>query len=440
MANLDLLVRWKVTALFLALATATAHLLAGAEGDGLRVDPNDARLAARPELAAKLRATAYGYFRFVNAGFEQETCRLFADVAAALPEVNLHGDAHVEQYAVTSLGRGLTDFDDTTKGKPVIDLVRFGASLLLAAREKGWGDESTFLDAFLRGYRGALRDPRMDAPTPHLVTRIRKGFSWSHAPALVKAHSLIDADPAPPEAFAAAAAQFDSLIRSTRSDLPPDFFKVKAAGALKMGIGSALDEKYLLVFEGFTSSPTDDLIVEAKQIRDLPQNPCLRADLGASRVLDGQNLIAYEPFPFAAVVPRGERHFWVHDWPDDYKEVKIAKGLDSRRDLSELAFDAGVQLGRAHPKKAGGQRDRERQREVLDALNGLEARIRQASRTLADRTEAAWREYREPARKPPRVLLGPGQPESSGHARYRLRGVPSRRPKGPPYCLGGSSG
>jgi len=94
--------------------------------------------------------------------------------------VNLHGDAHLEPYAVTRLGRGLTDFDDTTKGKPVIDLVRFGTSILLAAREKGWtSSESSLLDAFFRGYRATLRNPGLQIHTPEFATRARKGFSWN---------------------------------------------------------------------------------------------------------------------------------------------------------------------------------------------------------------------------------------------------------------------
>jgi uncharacterized protein (DUF2252 family) len=154
-------------------------LLAGPAraGESLTVDPKDPRFADRPDLVARLSATPHGYFRFVNAAFAAETCRLFSDVVASLPEVNLHGDAHVEQYSVTSLGRGLTDFDDCTRGQAVIDLVRFGASLLLAAREKGWADEEErFVDEFLKGYRTGLRGDRREMRTPELVTRTRAGF------------------------------------------------------------------------------------------------------------------------------------------------------------------------------------------------------------------------------------------------------------------------
>jgi uncharacterized protein (DUF2252 family) len=373
-------------------------LLAGrGAADGLDVDPGDRRFAGRPDLVERLGATPHGYFRFVNAAFAAETCRLFADVAATLPEVNLHGDAHVEQYAVTSLGRGLTDFDDCTRGKPVIDLVRFGTSLLLAAREKGWASgEQGFVDAFLAGYREGLRGYRRGMRTPELVTRTRAGFRWDHGPALRHARALIDQAPLPRDVFADGVAQFAALVRFAR-ELPESFFDVKRVGALTMGVGSALDEKYLIVFEGETASDDDDLVVEAKQIRDLTGNPCVRTDVGASRVLDGQRLIAYEPFAFAAVVPHGGKFFWMHDWTDDYQEASIRSAIRTPRDLREIAYDAGVQMGRAHPKRPDGGPDKDRRRAVLRSLDATQARVRLAIREMAKGTEAAWQAFKERA-------------------------------------------
>ena len=382
------------TALFFGLAVLAGRATAA---ESLALDPKDPRFADRPDLVAKLTATPHGYFRFVNAGFAAETCRLFADVAGSLPEVNLHGDAHVEQYAVTSLGRGLTDFDDCTRGEAVIDLVRFGTSLLLAAREKGWSaEERRFVDEFLKGYREGLRGGPRQMRTPELVTRARAGFGWDHAPALRQAHAFIDKDPLPLDAFADGVRQFAELVRFGR-DLPADFFEVKRVGALTMGLGSALDEKYLILFEGHTAAAGDDLVVEAKQIRDLAGNPCVRTDVGASRVLDGQRLIAYEPFAYAAVVPHGNKFFWVHDWTDDYQEASIASAILSPRDLREVAYDAGVQMGRAHPKRPDGGPNKDRRQATLESLDTIEGRVRAAIREMADRSEAAWEAFRKGA-------------------------------------------
>jgi uncharacterized protein (DUF2252 family) len=385
------MLRPAVLAVCCTLAAPAAH------ADGLTVDPNEPRLAARPDLVARISSTPHAYFRFVNAGFAAETCRLFSDALAAFPEVNLHGDAHVEQYTVTNLGRGLSDFDDCTRGRPVIDLVRFGSSLLLAARQKGWGlQERKVLDDFLRGYRDGLGGGRLRLGMPAVATRLRSRFKWDHAVTLAGAHKLIAAAPLPPDAFADGLARLSELIAFAR-ELSPRFFEVKAIGALTMGIGSALDEKYLIVVEGMTDAPSDDLILEAKQIRDLAGNPCVRTDVGASRVLDGQRLIAYEPFAYAAVVPHGGKYFWVHDWTDDYAEASIGKEILTVRDLREIAYDAGVQLGRAHPKNPDATRDKARAEAARKALWHHEARIRRAVSEMADRTETAWREFRQAA-------------------------------------------
>jgi len=378
-----------------ALVLTLAALVTPARADSLAVDPADPRLQARPDLRAVIEGSAHGYFRFINAPFAREACELFADVRASLPEVNLHGDAHIEQYAVTSLGRGLTDFDDCTNGAPVIDLVRFGVSLALTAREKGWAlEETRFLDEFLRGYRAALRNPQLFLPMPQLATRVRGRFAFDHAAALRAADRLIDADPRPLERFQELEARFAALIRARRPELAEGFCVLKRAGGLSIGVGSALDEKYLLRFEGPSPSPEDDVVVEAKRIRDLPANPCTRPDIGASRVLTGQQMIAYEPFQFSAVVPHDGRYFWVHGWTDDYREASITDVILTPRDLRELAYDAGVQLGRAHPKGPDGRSSSARRREVLQACERLEPRLRRAIADLTARTESAWRAFR----------------------------------------------
>jgi uncharacterized protein (DUF2252 family) len=368
---------------------------ATAAPESLAVDPRDPRFVGRSDLVGRISATPHGYFRFINSAFAAEACRLFADAVDRMPEVNLHGDAHIEQYTVTNLGRGLSDFDDCTRGKAVIDLVRLGSSLLIAAREKGWTrDETSFVDQALRGYRAGLKDERLHMATPDLATRARQSFRWDHARALRQASALIDQAPLANDAFADGVTRFVELVGFGR-ELAPDHFKVKRIGALTIGVGSALDEKYLILFEGPSPAPEDDMIVEAKQIRELAGNPCVRTDVGASRVLDGQRLIAYEPFAYAAVVPHDGKYFWMHDWTDDYQEASIATQIRSPRDLRQIAYDVGVQMGRAHPKLQDGSQSKARRQEVLRSFESIEGRLRIAMRELAGRTDAAWRQFRQ---------------------------------------------
>jgi len=376
------------------VATPPAALTAVVEA--LRVSPEAPELKAKPALVGRLRDTPHGYFRFINRLFSQAICGQFHDARAGFPDVNLHGDAHIEQYAVTSLGRGLTDFDDSARGPSIIDLVRFGVSLELATREKGWtGEGRRAFDDFLRGYREALKNPKVDGPPPRVVTWARAAFTLDHGVALRRADVMIDADPVPASQLEADSKEYVARMLADWAGLPASFFRIKKAGRLALGIGSALDEKYLFRIEGWTKEAEDDEILEAKLVRPLSGIDCVRTDLGPQRVPLGMALIAYAPFPFSGLITHGGRTFWVHGWTDDYVELSIDFSFALPQDLRQVAYDVGIQLGRAHPKEAVGKGLSPGLRGVLrQATRKNEARIRKAIDELADATVAAWTAFR----------------------------------------------
>jgi hypothetical protein len=312
---------------------------------------------------------------------------------ATQPVVTLHGDAHVEQYAVTDLGRGLTDFDDSSQGPAAIDIVRFGVSLRLAAEERGWpGAGEAAYAAFLRGYRATLLNPTTEAPEPTLVARLRAGFEPDRAACLRRNEALIDKlQEVPPETDEATMAQAVRTL-AENSRLPESFFKKKAGGALHMGIGSALNEKYLVRVEGPTDADDDDVLLEVKQVRDPTGVECVRSTPGPSRIFVGQARIAYEPFQFPGVFHVGGKTFWIHAWPDNYAELDIRKTLQSPRDLEEIAYDVGVQLGRGHPAGLGDESAARLRTALLKTLP--EARLEDAVRELLSSTLTAWERFR----------------------------------------------
>ena len=106
--------------------------------NALYVDPAARDFSKNPKLLNRILAGPHWYFRFINIPFSKEICRLFQDELPGTPSFNLHGDAHIEQYAVTEIGRGLTDFDHATTGPGVLDLARFATSLHLTCRVNGW--------------------------------------------------------------------------------------------------------------------------------------------------------------------------------------------------------------------------------------------------------------------------------------------------------------
>jgi Uncharacterized protein conserved in bacteria (DUF2252) len=350
-------------------------------------------LDQRPDLRARILGSPHGYFRFTNPAFAAAVCRRFRDVMGSQPLVTLHGDAHLEQYAVTDLGRGLTDFDDSSQGPAAIDIVRFGVSLRLAALEKGWpGAGEIAYAAFLRAYRATLENPTTEAPVPGIVPRLRSGFERDRAACLERNEALMEKlTAAPPPADEATMLQAVRTL-AANSNLPEAFFRKKKGGALKIGIGSALAEKYLVRIEGPSADDDDDVLLEVKQVRDPTDAACVRTTLGPSRIFVGQARIGYEPFRFPGIFHVAGKTFWIHAWPDNYVEVSIRKNLQSARDLEEIAYDVGVQLGRGHPGGLTAEAAERLRGTILRTLP--EAQLEEAVAKLADETVAAWEHFR----------------------------------------------
>jgi len=357
---------------------------------GLDVAPDAPELRRVPALRARLRSTPHAYFRFVNCRFAALVCPRFEDVV--LPAVTLHGDAHLEQYAVTDIGRGLDDFDDSSTGQAMLDLVRFGASIRLAARERGWeGDADRLWSRFWNGYELALRDPRTEAPEPRFVRRLRAGFSRDRLALLAQAEAFIESLPEPPPLLKEPTRTETIALLARNSGLPVSFFRVKKAGVLHLGIGSAAEEKYLFRVDGETTADDDDVILEFKAVRDLRAIPCIRVDPGPTRIVVGQSDLAYQPYRYAGAVHAAGLDFWVHAWPVNYAELRIEK-LRSPDELSEVVYDAGVQLGRGHPKRWSESEAERLRRQLVQGLP--KDRINEAAIELAAETVKAWERFR----------------------------------------------
>ena len=319
-----------------------------------RVDPGSKALRDRPELRERLIASPHGYLRFLNVPFADEVCRRFRDLKE-LPEASLHGDAHVEQYAVTSLGRGLTDFDDSARGPFVLDLVRFGVSLQLAAQQRGWPDEGRkSLDAFLSGYRERLGGHSV-IPTPIVVTRVRATFRMDHHDLLRRAEAYIDAAPIPIENAEAAFHQYAVHALKEWPGIPETFFSLKKIGLLRMGIGSALDEKFLIRVEGWTRGDDDDVVLEAKLVREQTGIGCLRQGGGGDPRHERQRAHRLRAVPVLRPVheQRGK----------DFLGPRLARRLPGAVDrdvvpVSPRAARSGLRRG--HPARPGPPEGRER--------------------------------------------------------------------------------
>lgn len=384
-----------------------------APGAELYRDPEQIDFGKAPDLPGKLAASPHRYFRFINAEFARAVCARFGPKLGEMPTVALHGDAHLEQYAVTDLGRGLTDFDDSSRGPAAIDLVRFETSVRLAARQLGWqDDEERLVATFKNGYRAALSDPTLEAPVPAVVTRFKSRFTKDRRPFLEYAEGLMDPFESDPRVdakrFFSTVAHYVDVMQAQRGDLPAGFFEVKRAGVLRVGIGSALDKKFLLRLDGPTRGHEDDIIVEVKEVKTLSEVSCIKKNL------PNKSLELRDPSPdtYRAEYDLGfvflpGADYWVHEWSANYEEVKVSKTFESPEELAEVVFDVGVQLGRGHamgerkadPSGASGAKEiaLSHGKLQLAMLARHENAFSEAARHLAAETTAAWERFRREA-------------------------------------------
>jgi hypothetical protein len=380
-----------------ALAAACMVLLAGSARGQIRADPT-ALAAAPAALVDQLRADPFTYFRFVNHPWIARVCQAFADVPVG-PAVRLHGDAHVEQFAVTRDAFGLDDFDDAAHGPAFVDIVRYMGSIDLVIRERGWTrDRDRLWDRFLDGYRRGLADPAYRPRPPAVVQRLRARTPVTRAAFLAWGDAQMQPmDTDTSNTVAAAMAAFERFIGPERPDLPPGFFAVVRSGWLRIGVGSAALRKILVRVQGLTPAPGDDVLVEGKEAGNLDGLACLdkSPEPPAIRVIDAvrqlgrlkHDILAVGPtelIPAAEDRPRSLK-WWVSSWESTYQELHVGD-IRSSAELAAISFDAGVQLG------AGGPQDAAARKAVLSSLVGLDGRLRTETSTMIGELLAGWRE------------------------------------------------
>ncbi|MDJ0946873.1 MAG: DUF2252 family protein [Kiloniellales bacterium] len=388
--------------------TAAAEALS----KSLVISLSDYDFSQNPELLERILSSAHGYFRFIGQRFAQAVCRRFAADLYVLAQVNLHGDAHLENYSVTDRQRGLADFDDATAGPFVLDLVRFGVSLRLASRAMGAGDRADGLvAAFLEGYRSGLRSGDAVPPEPALAARIRAEFPNGRRAMLAKAQAMLRPIETSRRDFEQAMQQYVTEMRAEHPDLPPGFFEIKDLGTFKLGIGSALSEKYLMRAEGATKDPDDDLLIEAKAVRDLKDIDCVqRPRVEVGRIAIAQARLAFEAPRYVGSVTmhpklgfKRRQKFLVFAWDDNYTELSVPGSFETLQDLFDVARDVGIQLGRGHPKSIADPYEAALRRALLEEVSNLEADIRASIAAMTRWTIAAWKRVRDRAAAPGRA-------------------------------------
>jgi hypothetical protein len=362
----------------------------------LRPDP-EALARASPELVERLRADPFAYFRFVNRSWTTRVCAAFADVQD-LPFVRLHGDAHVEQFALTKDAWGLTDFDDSERGPEFVDIVRFLGSIDLATRQRGWtSDFPALSERFFDGFRRGLSTPDDRPPEPDIVRHLREQAPVTRAAFLAWGESQMQPmDDVFSRYVIEAMKVVERFIRPEHPDLAPGYFTIVRGGWGRMGVGSAVTRKVVIRVQGPTTDPEDDVLLEAKEVASLDGIGCLErpANPPTLRVIDGTRQLGRSRYDILAGGPslripadRSDQWlgWWITNWEPSYREVRLSD-LRSVQDLSAIVYDAGVQLG------AGEAKDAAVRKEALSSLARLKGRVVKETSAIVEEMLAGWRE------------------------------------------------
>lgn len=362
----------------------------------LYVDPASRDFSANPKLLDRILETPHGYFRFINVPFSQEACRRFSPDLTATSTLNLHGDAHMEQYAITDLGRGLTDFDDSSTGPGVLDLARFGVSMLLAGRQVGLEAEAdAAFNDLLRGYTDGLTGVT-DEAKPDLANRKEAEFRDDKEGFFNFVEGIMEPVPDDERAeLLVSLEDYFAAMRAANPDYGDAYFNIVDLGYLRQGIGSALDLKFLIRIQGPSDAPTDDVVLELKEVRDLTSIDCIRVSRGDDpfRVLQGHARIANEPFRYLGYSRFRDVTFWIHAWVENYSELDIADDLKTG-DFAQVAYDAGLQLGRGQVRKIAEPVEQQLRSEQSRLIAENAERIQSECRELANLAVDAWEEFR----------------------------------------------
>jgi hypothetical protein len=372
----------------------------------LDLDPQSFDFSKNPELAERVSGDAHSYFRFVNRAFATSVCKRFESRLKEMPRVRLHGDPHIEQYAVTDLGRGLADFDDAAVGPPVIDLTRFATSAVLASRAKGLSraDENSLVSELFRGYREGLKGTRAPEKAPAFATAMASGFKKDRKPFIVSADNAMIAITQADEDFVrsevAAYRKLPGLPKRAAG-----FFNIKKVGLLKLGIGSALVRKYLVRLEGETPALEDDVLMEVKEVSTLEGVGCMEAIVGGAadgrdreqRDAGNKKLLVPQLLDESKLAPVGARRFWVNEWLPNYQEARINK-LETA-DLGPLVYEAGLWLAAEHLRDYPGDKGtvKHAPADKLAVSIDLEADIRKHAGELADDIVRGWDRFKKEA-------------------------------------------
>lgn len=318
-----------------------------------------------------MKSAAFAFYRATAFIFYHDMASQKAlNQAVSVP---LQGDFHLENLGTYRTATGgfaydLNDFDEAVTGPFTWDLVRLGVSIHLAANEVGLkkSDQEALTRHFLKAYQQALtsiqRSPdllRVPLTEPYLsekpaaqVTQARERFSriaWLQEMAPQGRFALgKKLQPVPAGELKTLQQAIQSYAASRREGQA--FFAVKDMAVRIAGKGSLGRYRYVVLMEGPTVSPQDDLILEFKEATP----PSASYAGQRSTVEDGQRIVnAYRQIlpqadPYLGSSRLGTLSAYVRELLPD-ESVNLAK-VNSVSEYRDFLDSVALIIARVHSR------------------------------------------------------------------------------------------
>ena len=302
-----------------------------------------------PDLIDEYRHPERGlhrFFRHTHAAMQ----RRFVDLAEveAMPRAFLHGNPHLANYAKTTRGAAMVDFDRARFGPFGYDVSRFLVSVSCRRADESDGRllHPAVLDSFRRGYLlgvsapglgwEEMRDLRKKQPKrwqQDLVRYLEKGRQWGGR---LAQHAI---DPRQPRLQAL----LESYLESRGELELASVYSIASAAEVPGSLGKL---HTLLLLEP-NRDDIDPRLVDVKEVYDEPDDAYFMNPFGhnGQRMVEAGELHApgWEQNPGWATYDGVE--YWVREIPTQNEKLK--RRLTTVQQI-DVCFAVASQLGRAH--------------------------------------------------------------------------------------------
>ncbi len=320
---------------------------------------------------AAMKSSAFAFYRATAFIFYRDMAsQKDLNQATAVP---LQGDFHLENLGTYRTAAGdfaydLNDFDEAVVGPFTWDIARLGVSIYLAADEVGLkkSDQEEMVGYFLKAYQSALaaiqKNPGLlnvplserylsEKPAEQ-VTQARQRFSraaWLQEMAPGSRFALGNKIQPVPAAESQTLQQAIQGYAASRRE-GPAFFAVKDTAVRIAGKGSLGRYRYIVLMEGPSASPQDDLILEFKEATTPSASYAGQRSSGddGQRIVSAYRQMLPQADPYLGATRLGSLSAYVRELlPDESVNLEKVNKVSEYRDFLD---SVALIIARAHSR------------------------------------------------------------------------------------------